>query len=326
MANSTMSDVAKEAGVALTTVGRVLNGGYVSQEKRERVQAAIKKLGYVPNKMARSLKQSESKLIGILMKFNANQVFVSIERGLTRAIESAGYNCFILTHYSGSIENEIDEFISRKVDALMIISMLDIENEYLEKIQNAKIPIVMIERVIDIPKTDGVYINDLDGAKKATFGMIKKGAKRIAFVGCRPNDNVEGERFEGYLAALKDAGIERDESLIKFIDEYTSENGYNSAKSLLESGAEFDAVFCTSDLIAAGFMQYVYPKNLRVPDDFLIAGYDDTIAKLLSPEISSVSLDYEKIGIEAVSMALSRIKAPDMPSRRVKVDTIYTER
>lgn len=276
--------------------------------------------------MARSLKQSESKLIGILMKFNANQVFVSIERGLTRAIESAGYNCFILTHYSGSIENEIDEFISRKVDALMIISMLDIENEYLEKIQNAKIPIVMIERVIDIPKTDGVYINDLDGAKKATFGMIKKGAKRIAFVGCRPNDNVEGERFEGYLAALKDAGIERDDRLIKFIDEYTSENGYNSAKSLLESCAEFDAVFCTSDLIAAGFMQYVYPQNLRVPDDFLIAGYDDTIAKLLSPEISSVSLDYEKIGIEAVSMALSRIKAPDMPSRRVKVDTIYTER
>lgn len=332
MANSTMSDVAKEAGVALTTVGRVLNGGYVSQEKRERVQAAIKKLGYVPNKMARSLKASESKLIGILMRFNANQVFVSIERGLTGAIESAGYNSYTLTDYSGNIADEIDEFISRKVDALMIISIPEIERDCIEKLQNAKIPVVMIERCHDIPKVDGVYINDLDGAKQAVKGMIKKGAKRVAFVGCDPFNGpnpvpgVEEERYEGYVSALEDLGLEKDDDLIVFTENYASQCGYAAAKKLVDNNIEFDAVFCTSDLIAAGFLQYAYAVKLRVPDDFQIAGYDDTIAKMLAPEISSISLDYEKIGVEAVSMALSRIKAPELPRRSVRVDTIYTER
>ncbi|MDO4459819.1 MAG: LacI family DNA-binding transcriptional regulator [Clostridia bacterium] len=330
MANSTMSDVAKEAGVALTTVGRVINGGYVSDEKRERVLAAIQKLGYVPNKMARSLKGGESKLIGVFMRFNTNQVFVSIANGISKAVEAAGYNTFVVTSYRRDVSQDIDEFISRKVDALMIISIWDIDVALIEKVQNAGIPVVMIERCLEIPKVDGVYINDRDGAKTAVKGMIRKGAVKPAFVGlpisALPHTYVERERYEGYLAALDEMNIEVNESRICFTDGYGLEDGRMAAEKLISGGVDFDSVFCTSDILAAGLMQYLYEKNIRVPDDVMIAGYDDTIARMLSPQISSVTLDTDRIGVEAVSMALSRIKAPELPRREVRVDTVYVDR
>ena len=326
MANSTMADVAREAGVALTTVGRVLNGGYVSEEKREKVNAAIRKLGYVPNKMARSLKASESKLIGVFLRFNPNQLYAHIANGLTRAIEAAGYNSYIITSYDRRYENQIDEFISRKVDGLMIVSMADVGEKVVEKVQNAGIPVVMIERCLDMPKVDRVVINDFDGAKEAVNSLIDYGCRDIAYVGMKPNHSVEQERYDGYVKALLESGFEQKPGLVKMTESYTMEAGFEAAKQLVESGTKVDAAFCTADTLAAGFMQYLYTKNIRVPDEIRLTGYDDVIAKLLSPQISSVSLNYDLIGEKAMKLMLYRIKNPQLEAREIRTDTKFNKR
>lgn len=327
MANSRMTDVAKAAGVSLTTVGRVLNGGYVSEDKRKRVNDAIQKLGYVPNKMARSLKVSESKFIGILLRHNDNQLYAKIGAGIERAIEKAGYNALSMTHIDGKYEPQIDEFISRKVDAIIIPSNGELDIKLLEKLQNAGIPVVLVEREREaLQHHDFVMINDIGGAKKAVNFLIEKGRKRIGFIGASSYGSVEKERYTGYCEALQDAGLQIDENIIYAHGRYNLDDGYIGMKKFIEEKADFDAVYCTSDILAAGAMQALYEYGIKVPDEVMLVGYDDTIARLLSPPITSVALDLEGLGEAAVNFALSRIKEPELDSRFIRIDTVLHER
>ena len=327
MANAKLADVARAAGVSLTTVGRVLHGGYVSEDKRERVEKAVKELGYVPNKMAQSLKMRESRMIGNLMRFNPNLLYEQISKGIGRAAGEKGYGVYAVTDYDGNVENQIDELIARKVDAVVIISFSSVKADEIAKITAAGIPVVMVERTQNIPGVDRVVINDIGGAYDATTALIKNGRTNISFVGVKPLDKtVELERRQGYEKALTDAGIEICDSYIREAESYGPESGYKAAKSIYESGARPDGFFCTSDLLASGVMQYLYEKSISIPDEVAIVGYDDTISHVLAPKISSVGLDAEKIGDCVMDMILTRLKDKEMEPREARIDTVFVDR
>lgn len=327
MANAKLADVARLAGVSLTTVGRVLHGGYVSDDKRERVEEAVKKLGYVPNKMAQGLKMKESKMIGNLMRFNPNLLYEQISKGIGRAAGEYGYGVYAMTDYDGNVETQVDELISRKVDAVVAISFASLKKELIEKIISAGIPVVMVERTVNMPGVDRVVINDIGGAYDATTALIGNGRTNIAFVGVKPFDkSVEIERREGYENALKDAGLQIKPEIICETEGYSAECGYTAAKAIYEGGAMPDAFFCTSDLLASGVMQYLYEKKINIPAQVAVAGYDDTISHMLAPKISSVALDTEKIGECVMEMIVTRLKNKDMESRETRIDTIFIDR
>lgn len=327
MANAKLADVAKAAGVSLTTVGRVLHGGYVSENKRERVEKAVKELGYVPNKMAQGLKMRESKMIGNLMRFNPNLLYEQISKGIGRAAGEKGYGVYAVTDYDGNVENQIDELIARKVDAVVIISFSLIETDSIRKITAAGIPVVMVERVQDIPGVDRVVINDIGGAYDATTALIENGRSNISFVGVEPSGrSVELERREGYEKALKDKGFEVKPDYIYEATAYSSEQGYVAAKTIYEKGSRPDGFFCTSDLLASGVMQYLYENKVNIPEEVAIVGYDDTISHMLAPKISSVGLDSEKIGDCVMEMILTRLKNKELAPRETRLDTVFVDR
>jgi DNA-binding LacI/PurR family transcriptional regulator len=328
MNNTRMTDIAKTAGVSLATVGRALHGGYISDEKKKRIDEAIAELGYIPNMAASGLKSSHSRLIGNLMRFNPNQLYAKIALGIERNLMNSGYSMLALTMYNKDEERAmIDELISRRVDGIILTSMTIVSRAEIEKIRDMGISVVMVERAMDIPYTDSILIDDFGGAYKAVKSLYETGRKRIGFIGEQVKfGNVENDRYRGYEKAVaEDLGC-TPSSLVSFTKGYDIEDGYMAAEKLFKISPVPDALFCTSDILAAGAMQYLYKRKIRIPEDVSIIGYDDTISSFLSPKISSVSIDIDRIGSEAAQMIISRLSDSKIPSRKIYTDTILRNR
>lgn len=352
----TMSDVAKAAGVSLTTVGRVLHGGYISQEKREKIERAIRELGYIPNKAASGLKSSKSHMIGHLMQFNPNQLYANIASGIERSAMARGYSVLALTMYSPKEEEVmLQELLGRGVDGIVITSNTRIRRETVERLVRQEIPVAMVERTLGLPGIDSIMVNDRGGAFSAVEALCRKGRRRIGFVG--PGDfgsQVEESRFDGYGQALRAGGLALKEEWVVRTKGYSCKDGYEAARRLFGAGEMEgsghgslaavhdgpdnlkgmqddmpgipDAVFCASDILAAGVLQYLYARGLRVPEDVSVTGYDDTLASYLSPKLSSVALDVEAMGEQVLEMLLSREPDPGREARTVYIDTVYVDR
>ncbi len=324
-----MSDIAKAAGVSLATVGRVLhNNGYVSEEKRQEIERIIKETGYIPNRIAQGLKKSRSKIIGHLTLFNPNMQYQEISSAVNAAAAESGYQVLTLTCHQGSGEEEqqINDLIGHRVDGVIITSYQALSQEWIGRLLERQIPVVMVERTYDMPLVDRIVVNDLAGSKEAVRHMLHKGHRRIAFVGAALDYQVEKDRYAGYLEALKEAGIVPLEQWSQLMPGYSVEAGRKAIDELLHARVSPTAVFMTSDIFACGVLQVLYERGLRVPDDLSLIGYDNTLSALLSPPITSVGLPFEKIGDHAIRLLLRRMEDPGVSACSVGIDPFLMDR
>ncbi|MCI1208441.1 MAG: LacI family transcriptional regulator [Treponema sp.] len=325
----TMIDIAKAAGVSLTTVGRVVRKkGYVSREKREAVEEVIRKTGYVPNLVAQGLKSSRTGLIGHLTVLNPNMLYEQISKSINRAAAQRGYQ--VLT-YAADLEDQntadlLDELIGRRVDGIAITSNPQLDQTLLQKILVQNIPLVMVERTLNVKRTDRIVVSDYRGAYTAVQHIIRHGHRKIAFIGKFADQDVENRRLNGYKAALRAAGIAEDKTLIELRRNYGVEEGSAAAERLLELPSRPTAVFMTSDLFACGFLQACYRRKIRVPDDISLVGYDNTLSMMLSPPITSVSLGLDDLGSDVMELLLSRMNDGLIEGRQVANSTSLIDR
>ena len=332
MQNVKMSDIAKAAGVSHATVARVVHkNGYVSEENRLKIERLIHEMGYVPNKMAQGLKNAQSKMIGHLMLFNPNMLFTKISYAVNRAAAARGFHVLTLTshRYMNEEESQIEELIGRRVDGVIITSNVFVSRELIRKLVNLHIPVVMIERAFDLPQVDCVRIEDLKGAFDAVQHMIELGHRQIGFIGRQPNlpiSDVERLRYQGYVDALRAAGIPVDEKWVCQMPEYTAEAGFQAMAEMEQRAALPTALFATSDLLASGVMQYLHQHQKRVPEDLSLVGYDDTLATLLAPPLTSVGLPHDQIGEQAIQLLLQRMEDVQAPAQSVWIKTVLIDR
>lgn len=327
MEQSKMSDVAKAARVSVTTVGRVLhNSGYISEEVRERVQKAVAELSYVPNKMARALKQQKSGIIGSLVVYNQNNLYQKINSSVIEAVEGHGYKLVTMEGrlHRRDEEELIDQFIGMQVDALVITSNSHMTGAMFDKLRRLKIPVVAIERTYDHPYVDNLVVRDFEGAYAAAENCIRHGHTRVALIASALTDTVERERYRGYAEALRDNGIEPEKRLCALMQDYSILNGYLAMKQLYAAAPT--AVFCTADTLAAGAMQFLYQQKVRIPEDISIIGYDNVIAQTLSPPIDSIDLAIQDIGELVFQLLEQRMREIDAPAVTKVLDTIYVDR
>ena len=272
MGNATMHDVAKLAGVSLATVGRVLHkNGYVSQENREKVEAAVKALGYIPNSAAQLLKNSCSRMLGHILHFSPNLLFGQISRGVDRAAAERGYSVLSFTKYGSPGEDQriVTEFISRRVEGVLITSLQEFDQGLLDKLLDAGIPTVRIERAP--PGADRVMVDDFQGAYQGARSLVEAGHKHIAFIGVGGDSRVERLRLLGYRKALEEGGISPSPRLERLVADYTPQEGYRAMEALWRH-ARPTAVFAGADTLASGALQYLYQVGARVPEDLSSAG------------------------------------------------------
>lgn len=326
-ANPKMSDVARRSGVSLTTVGRVLHqNGYVSQENRRKVEEAVRELGYIPNSMARSLKNSSSRMIGHILKFSPNLLFEQISRAVDQAAARRGYSVLSYTKYGSPGEDEriVTEFISRRVDGVIVTSLQDFPAELAEKLRRAGIPPVFIERAPS--GSDRVLVDDLLGTYQAVSSIARAGHTQIAFLGMEGLHHVERLRLEGCRRALRDAGLPPAPALERMVPSYTAPCGFQAMEALWTEPRRPTAVFATADSLACGALQYLYQAGVQVPGDVSLMGYDNTLSTLTAPPISSVGIHAQEMGEKAVDLLLRRRKDPEGPPEEHLVGTELVDR
>lgn len=306
-------DVASHAGVSLMTITRVINNtGYVADETRERVQKSIKALGYIPNHMAKALKNSRTGIIGNVFPLNTtNPVFSRISQSLKDTALSYGFK--ILPVYTEDEperdEQMLHELIGRMVEGIIFINVVRLSRTAMQHVISKKIPIVMLERPMRIQGVDKLVWDNAGGSAIAVSRFVTSGHRRLGFIGRKfGKERDERDRFEGFRQGLVNAGLVLEEQNTRLTEDYEVESGYGAMKQLIEQSAKKrpSGIYITSDVLLCGALQYLYEAGLKVPADVSIISHDNTLSAMCSPPITTVAIPFEEMGQTALSLFWER--------------------
>jgi LacI family transcriptional regulator len=320
MANITINDVARFAGVSRATVSRVLNNqAYVADDVRTRVQAAMDTLGYHPSRTARRMRAMSSDLVGLIIPDIQNTLFQALVRG----VEDAAYaqNMNVVLCNTDDIPDKQKVYVrlmqAEQAAGLIVVPTHPNDGAMLEPVRNAGIPIILLDRDVNNFEADSIRVDNVRGALLAARHLITLGYQRIALIAGTQYLTPGRERLQGFYDAMHERGIEIDQALVK-VGNFKIENGYELALELMNAAAPPDAIFASNNLMTLGALRALHELGLRVPQDVALVGFDDMPwAEDLNPPLTAVSQPGYEIGQQAVQLLLKRIERPDAPFSRV---------
>lgn len=306
-----LRDVAKQAGLSVNTVSRVLNNrGYISEKTKEKVYRVMKEMNYQPNEMARALFRKKSNMIGLIIPTISHPFFAELTSYLEYYADLKGYK-LLLCNSNRNVAKEVEyiEMLKKnQVDAIIMGSaVLDVQH-YL----NLDLPIVSFDRIIseEIPV---VTSNNLEGGRLAARLLIGKGCLHPVYIyrgidGPQHHLMLAGQRREGYEAEMERAGLQ---PLHLQLDaeggNYAGSNADITA--YLQEHPEIDGVFASSDVIAADVIHACNLLNKNIPSQVRIVGYDDVqIASLISPRLSTVRQPVQEMSEAIIKLAVQQIE------------------
>ncbi len=325
----TIKDIARLAGVGVSTVSRVVNGHPdVNDATREKVQAVINEYGYTPNTNARQLKQTISNSVAVVIRGANNLFFAPILEKLQRGIQQTDYQ--LITHY---IDEYADESIvanrllnENKVKGVIFLGG-SVPNSKGEQRLPKDIPCVFI--TVDATGTTltnvySVCVDDRKAAQKAVDALFELGHTKIAVVGGIVEEfNLIDQRKLGVIDSFRAHGYEFDEKMY-FTAGFSLLSGYNAMKKGLAQGIDFTAVFAMSDMMAVGAARALNEAGLRIPEDISLVGFDGIeLAKYLTPSIATIQQPSEELAAESIKLLLAGIKGEEVPERFIHLPTEY---
>ncbi|GAB3646982.1 LacI family DNA-binding transcriptional regulator [Echinicola sediminis] len=290
---STITDIAKALNVSASTVSRALHDSpSISQETKDAVMELAKKLNYQPNMLAVSLLNKKTKTIGVIVPEITSYFFATVISGVQDMVDEAGYKLIICqSNESYEEEQKLIETLSLgRADGFLISpSSKTTKFDHLEKLRASGTPVVVFDRDCPNFEADKVLVDDYDGAFQAVDYLIKTGCKRIAHISGPQNLSTCQHRKKGYLDALEKNGLAIDEQLNTEVEGFTSEDGEEATKKLLDLSSPPDAIFAINDAVAIGAMAVIRERGLKIPEDISIVGFDDEpYSKYFNPSLTSV--------------------------------------
>lgn len=306
----TIYDVADEAGVAISTVSRVLNGSSeVSDATRSRVREAIRKLQFQPQRTARTLAQKSTTSVAVALPSATSLFFVEMLKGVKDGLRDKDIDLLLCNLGSKQPYVTLRRFLERgAVDALLLMA-LPLEGDETESLLHLQAPVVLLGS--RHPDLDAYWWDDLEGARMATHYLIDQGHRRIGLISAKPWSVTTSPRLEGYKAALEDAGLPFDPSLVATGETdkhagYSEEAGAEAMEKLLDLEDRPTAVFASSDVQAYGAWAKARDQGVSVPKSLSIVGYDDLkMSRFL--DLTSVSQGMHRAGRLAIDRLLSRL-------------------
>lgn len=317
---TTIKDIAKVAGVSVTTVSRALNGySDVSEKTRKKIEQVAKELNYSPNTIARSLVMNKSKTIGLLIS-GLNQSSIKdnftfeVLAGLNQYVGETEYDLVIFSTTSTKQREKTYSQLcrERKVDGA-IISGIRTDDPYLKEVVESDIPCVLIDIPIHSSTVGYVTTDNVLGAKHGVQHLIELGHQNIAMINGHEYAFVSRQRLEGYIQAFEGAGISINPNWIVNGD-FEETKAEEQAINLLESYPEITAIFCASDLMAMGVIKAAKRLNKRIPEDLSIVGYDDILlAAHITPALTTIAQNKVQMGYEAAKLLIKMLETDDVP-------------
>lgn len=312
----TINDVAKEAGVSITTVSRVINGNYpVKQETRERVEAAIKKLNFQPNPIARSLVNRKTNSIGVVVPSITNMYFTEVVEGIEKYARKNGFDVFLnITSAKDEVEkNVVHKFLDRYVDGIIVVDPQteNVKSGFYNEIVNT-VPVVFVNGYHENIDLSFVISNEEKGFTAALKHLSKSGHKNIIFV--RGDSSYSYDLKEKiYRKFVKSIGSK--EVIISVNAGNSIEVVENTKQSVLKFsndiklGEDYTALIACNDLMATGALNACLELGIKVPNEFSIIGFDNIVlSQMTTPKISTVDQNMRKLGEKSAELLLSYIE------------------
>ena len=308
----TIHDVAKRAGVAPITVSRVINNsGYVSKETRQRVEAAIAELEYVPNVIARSLRSKRTNTLALVLTDITNPFFTVIARGVEDTASQAGMTVI----YCNTDESEIEEekylqlLLQKQVDGILLVPACSVSKS-VNLIQEQGTPVVVLDRKIPGIEVDSVRGDSEGGAYQLIYLLLELGHTHIAALSGPADVSTAEDRVSGYRRALEEAGSSDNE--LVYFGAFTQASGFEMAQKALSQSPRPTALFAANNFIAYGALKALREAGLDVPAAISLVAFDDLPEGLVAnPFLTVAAQPAYEMGQMATQLLLKRLRSED---------------
>ena len=310
MGQPTIKDVAKLAGVSISTVSRVMNNSKpVSPEARKKVLDAIEKLDFKPNELARSLVMRKSNLVGVIVEDIGIEYMAQLIRGIEEIGRVYKYDILLSSSYGSeeALNNSVDFLATKQVEGLVIIAE-NISDDNLLKLRETRIPFIILDRFQTFKTLATVRIDYEKEEYKLVKHLYDQGHDQVLFINDIDDNFLNNSKLEGYSKVVEDYNKK---SYTLNIDGKTSNNGYKIGEEALKICKDkgITAVSCVNDEVAIGLIDYCVDHGIKVPNDISVAGFGDkSIASIYRPNLTSVEIPYYDIGAIAIRALIKRIK------------------
>lgn len=325
---ATIRDIAKKAQVSVSTVSRVLNNKPdVKVETKEKIDRAIKELGFSPSNVARGLVLKKSNVLGFIVPDIANPSFPELARGIVARARALGYSVmFFDTNHDSRVEKEaINLMQGKQVDGI-ILSFDEANRNELEKLKKEQFPVVQIYRKSSIPNISTIALDNEYAGIMATEYLLKKGHRRIGIITTGIETQSGYERFIGYRKAIENAGILFDENLVQ-TGVNNAESGKKCMGALLELKEPPTAVFACHDLMAVGSYEAVFDRGLSIPQDISIIGHDNIdVSRYIRPKLTTIDTNKANLGSAAVDLLIEEMAVKEPLNKEVIFKADLVER
>lgn len=310
---STIRDVARVAGVSVATVSRALNGANnVLPGTKARILEAAAELRFAPSGAARSLITRRTDTIGALLPDLHGEYFSELIRGVDQAAQARGLHLLVSSsHGDAQAAATALRAMNGRVDGLIVMSP-HADADLLQRNLPVSLPAVLLNSGIELPDLPNFDVDNFGGALSMTRHLVERGARRIAFIGGPSANHEARERLRGYQAALP-PGAE----YLVFEGDFGEESGRAAGARIARSQVRPDAVFAANDMMAIGCLGALLDAGLRVPEDLLLAGFDDIpTARYVAPALSTVRVGIAELGRRALEGLVGSIETPAPGSAR----------
>ncbi|MGG5252709.1 LacI family DNA-binding transcriptional regulator [Neobacillus sp. SM06] len=305
----TINDIAKMAGVSISTVSRVINDSKpVKDDVRQRVLNAIKQTNYRPNSLNNNLSKNDSTLIGVITPEYSNTILPNFMDGISKILKLYDYDIMIgLTDSTHANEIHYLNLFQEKQTQGIIFVGSPFNNHHVEVLK--EIPCVVAGQISPISSIPSVHVDNITASYEAVTYLIQKGHRKIAMIRAIDDNNaVGGDRFTGFKQALLDAGIPITNEWVVESD-FSVEDGMEAMRRISESGSMPSAVFCASDSMAIGAMNYLLDNGVRIPEDISVFGFDGSLmSSIVRPKLSTVAYSAKEMGMTAARNLVKIIK------------------
>jgi LacI family transcriptional regulator len=307
-----MKDVARHAGVSISTVSYVLNNsGPVGASRRARVLDAVRVLNYTPNESARSLKRRSTSTIGLVVPDLTNQFFAAVAEGVERA--AAERDVLVVLCAPEATEQPVSHHAkllrSQRLDGVVYLSGIGTSPSLILELAESG-PIVLVDERISGFELPSVVSDGRRGAREVAAYVLEQGHKRLAIIGGPEALWTAEQRLAGYREALAAAGLDPD-AVPALVGDYRQQSGAELAERALAGPPDHrpTALLCANDLMAIGALEYCKTAGIRVPEDVSIAGFDDIpIAALITPRLTTVSQPARDMGYQAAAVLFEQLE------------------
>ena len=327
--SATIKDIARETGLALSTISKYINGGTVRPQNKKQIDEAIRKLNYVPRNTARGLRSSRTYRIGLVSAPPNNPHNAFILSKIEKNMRAHGYSLIFISgdKYKDHVNKFVPHMLRSGIDGLIITSC-SLNADVCSAVEHTGIPVVELEEHTHFHQADRVQTSCTSGAYEIVEHLIKMGHKKIAIVTGPPESFTACERKKGYLRALEDYNIPVDPDYV-ISESYTSDFGYQAMQRLWSLPERPTAVFSANYTLCLGIYEAIYSLGIRVPEDLSVVSFDDfELSLLLSPPLTAVRQPLTDLAKYACDLLLRRMNGDysDFPRTiRIKPECIYRD-